>query len=84
MAGCGQIWLGSSPPDELRRRHRVYAFPVAEINTAVRALMEAGNVSLDRAAVEVGLLQLEPQGSGAVRSQWRGSEQRRQLERQPD
>ena len=37
---------------------RVYAFPVAEISAAIRALMEAGNVSLDRAAVEAGLLQL--------------------------
>jgi predicted nucleic-acid-binding protein len=44
---------------------RVYAFPVAEITGAIRALMEAGNVSLDRAAVEVGLLQLEAGGDFA-------------------
>ncbi len=30
---------------------RVYAFPVAEISATIRALMEAGNVNLDRAAV---------------------------------
>ena len=44
---------------------RVYAFPVADIVAAIRALMEAGNVSLDRAAVEVGLLQLEAGGDFA-------------------
>jgi predicted nucleic-acid-binding protein len=35
---------------------------VAEITAAIRALMEAGNVSLDRAAVEMGLKQLEAGG----------------------
>jgi len=44
---------------------RVYAFPVAEISAAIRALMAAGNVSLDRAAVEAGLLQLEAGGDFA-------------------
>ena len=34
---------------------RVYAFPVAEISAAIQALMAAGNVQLDRVAVEAGL-----------------------------
>lgn len=63
-----QIWLGSSPPDELRRRHRGYAFSVADIVAAIRALMAAGNVSLDRAALEVGLLQLETGGTSLMPS----------------
>lgn len=33
-----------------------------EISAAIRALMEAGNVNLDRAAVEAGLWQLEAGG----------------------
>jgi predicted nucleic-acid-binding protein len=44
---------------------RVYAFSVADIVAAIRALMAAGNVSLDRAAAEVGLLQLEAGGDFA-------------------
>ena len=52
---CELVWV-------LRR---VYAFPVAEISAAIRALMEAGNVSLDRAAVEEGLSQLEAGGDFA-------------------
>ncbi|WP_216923336.1 type II toxin-antitoxin system VapC family toxin [Synechococcus sp. CCAP 1479/9] len=44
---------------------RVYAFSVADIVAAIRALMAAGNVSLDRAAVELGLLQLEAGGDFA-------------------
>ena len=58
---------------------RVYAFPVAEISAAIRALMEAGNVSLDRAAVEAGLLQLEAGGDFADaviahQGQWLGGD----------
>ena len=52
---CELVWV-------LRR---VYAFPVAEISAAIRALMEAGNVRLDRAAVEAGLGQLEAGGDFA-------------------
>jgi predicted nucleic-acid-binding protein len=44
---------------------RVYAFPVAEISAAIQALMAAGNVRLDRAAVEAGLAQLEAGGDFA-------------------
>jgi predicted nucleic-acid-binding protein len=58
---------------------RVYAFPVAEISAAICALMEAGNVSLDRAAVEAGLWQLEAGGDFADaviahQGQWLGGE----------
>lgn len=58
---------------------RVYAFPVAEISAAIRALMEAGNVSLDRAAVEAGLSQLEAGGDFADaviahQGQWLGGD----------
>ncbi|MFM8275609.1 MAG: type II toxin-antitoxin system VapC family toxin [Cyanobium sp.] len=58
---------------------RVYAFPVAEISAAIRALIEAGNVSLDRAAVEAGLLQLEAGGDFADaviahQGQWLGGD----------
>ncbi len=58
---------------------RVYAFPVAEISAAIRALMEAGNVSLDRAAVEAGLWQLEAGGDFADaviahQGQWLGGD----------
>jgi predicted nucleic-acid-binding protein len=58
---------------------RVYAFPVAEISAAIRALMAAGNVSLDRAAVEAGLLQLEAGGDFADaviahQGQWLGGD----------
>lgn len=58
---------------------RVYAFPVAEISAAIRALMEAGNVSLDRAAVEAGLAQLEAGGDFADaviahQGQWLGGD----------
>ena len=44
---------------------RVYAFPVAEISAAIQALMAAGNVRLDRAAVQAGLVQLEAGGDFA-------------------
>ncbi len=44
---------------------RVYSFPVAEISEAIQALMAAGNVRLDRAAVEAGLAQLEAGGDFA-------------------
>ena len=44
---------------------RVYAFPVAEISAAIQALMAAGNVQLDRVAVEAGLAQLEAGGDFA-------------------
>jgi predicted nucleic-acid-binding protein len=58
---------------------RVYAFPVAEISAAIHALMEAGNVSLDRAAVEAGLWQLEAGGDFADaviahQGQWLGGD----------
>ena len=58
---------------------RVYAFSVADIVAAIRALMAAGNVSLDRAAVEVGLLQLEAGGDFAdaviaLQGQWLGGD----------
>jgi predicted nucleic-acid-binding protein len=58
---------------------RVYAFPVAEISATIRALMVAGNVSLDRAAVEAGLLQLEAGGDFADaviahQGQWLGGD----------
>ena len=58
---------------------RVYALPVAEISAAIRALMEAGNVSLDRAAVEEGLSQLEAGGDFADaviahQGQWLGGD----------
>jgi predicted nucleic-acid-binding protein len=58
---------------------RVYAFPVAEISATIRALMEAGNVNLDRAAVEAGLWQLEAGGDFADaviahQGQWLGSD----------
>lgn len=58
---------------------RVYAFPVTEISAAIRALMEAGNVSLDRAAVEGGLSQLEAGGDFADaviahQGQWLGGD----------
>jgi predicted nucleic-acid-binding protein len=58
---------------------RVYAFPVAEISAAIRALMEAGNVNLDRAAVEAGLWQLEAGGDFADaviahQGQWLGGD----------
>ena len=58
---------------------RVYALPVAEISAAIRALMEAGNVSLDRAAVEAGLSQLEAGGDFADaviahQGQWLGGD----------
>jgi len=58
---------------------RVYSLPVAEISTAIRALMEAGNVSLDRAAVEAGLSQLEAGGDFADaviahQGQWLGGD----------
>jgi predicted nucleic-acid-binding protein len=58
---------------------RVYAFPVAEISATIRALMEAGNVNLDRAAVEAGLWQLEAGGDFADaviahQGQWLGGD----------
>lgn len=58
---------------------RMYSLPVAEISTAIRALMEAGNVSLDRAAVEAGLSQLEAGGDFADaviahQGQWLGGD----------
>jgi predicted nucleic-acid-binding protein len=58
---------------------RVYSFPVAEISAAIRALIEAGNVSLDRAAVEAGLSQLEAGGDFADaviahQGQWLGGD----------
>ena len=58
---------------------RVYSLPVAEISAAIRALMEAGNVSLDRGAVEAGLAQLEAGGDFADaviahQGQWLGGD----------
>ena len=58
---------------------RVYAFQVAEIATAIRALMAASNVSLDRTAVEMGLRQLEAGGDFtdaviAHQGQWLGGD----------
>ena len=58
---------------------RVYSFPVAEICAAIRALMEAGNVSLDRGSVEAGLAQLEAGGDFADaviahQGQWLGGD----------
>ncbi|MFM9109383.1 MAG: type II toxin-antitoxin system VapC family toxin [Prochlorococcaceae cyanobacterium] len=58
---------------------RVYAFPVAEISAAIRALIAAGNVRLDRAAVEAGLAQLEAGGDFADaviahQGQWLGGD----------
>ena len=58
---------------------RVYTFPVAEISAAIRALMEAGTVSRDRAAVEAGLWQLEAGGDFADaviahQGQWLGGD----------
>ena len=58
---------------------RVYSFPVAEISAAIWALMEAGNVSLDRGAVEAGLAQLEAGGDFADaviahQGQWLGGD----------
>ncbi|MEB3262426.1 MAG: type II toxin-antitoxin system VapC family toxin [Cyanobacteriota bacterium] len=66
---------------------RVYAFPVAEISAAIRALMEAGNVSLDRAAVEAGLWQLEAGGDFADaviahQGQWLGGDTLLSFDRQ--
>jgi len=66
---------------------RVYAFPVAEISAAIRALMEAGNVSLDRAAGEAGLWQLEAGGDFADaviahQGQWLGGDTFLSFERQ--
>jgi predicted nucleic-acid-binding protein len=58
---------------------RVYACPVAEISAAIRALIAAGNVRLDRAAVEAGLAQLEAGGDFADaviahQGQWLGGD----------
>ncbi len=66
---------------------RVYSFPVADISAAIRALMAAGNVSIDRAAVEVGLFQLEAGGDFADaviahQGQWLGGDTFLSLDRQ--
>lgn len=44
---------------------RLYAFGTADIATAIRTLLEAGNVLMDRSAVEAGLAMLEAGGDFA-------------------
>lgn len=58
---------------------RVYGFAVADIAAAIRSLLVAGNVHLDRQAVEAGLAQLEAGGDfadGVIahQGQWLGGE----------
>lgn len=58
---------------------RVYGFAVADIAAAIRSLLAAGNVHLDRQAVEAGLAQLEAGGDfadGVIahQGQWLGGE----------
>jgi predicted nucleic-acid-binding protein len=58
---------------------RVYGFAVADIGTAIRSLLAAGTVRLDRPAVEAGLALLEAGGDfadGVIahQGQWLGGE----------
>lgn len=58
---------------------RVYGFAVADIGAAIRSLLAAGNVRLDRPAVEAGLALLEAGGDfadGVIahQGQWLGGE----------
>lgn len=58
---------------------RVYSFEPAEIAAAIRVLLEAANVELDRTAVEAGLALLEEGGDfadGVIAhdGQWLGGE----------
>ena len=58
---------------------RVYGFAVADIGTAIRSLLAAGTVRLDRPAVEAGLALLEAGGDFAEgviahQGQWLGGE----------
>ena len=58
---------------------RVYGFAVADIGAAIRSLLAAGNVRLDRPAVEAGLALLEADedfadGVIAHQGQWLGGE----------
>ena len=58
---------------------RVYGFAVADIGTAIRSLLAAGTVRLDRPAVEAGLALLEADGDfadGVIahQGQWLGGE----------
>ncbi|MDM7954377.1 MAG: type II toxin-antitoxin system VapC family toxin [Cyanobium sp. CZS 25K] len=58
---------------------RVYGFAVADIAAAIRSLLAAGNVQLDRQAVEAGLALLEAGGDfadGVIahQGQWLGGE----------
>jgi predicted nucleic-acid-binding protein len=58
---------------------RVYGFAVADIGAAIRSLLAAGNVRLDRPAVEAGLALLEADGDfadGVIahQGQWLGGE----------
>jgi predicted nucleic-acid-binding protein len=58
---------------------RVYGVAVADIGTAIRSLLAAGNVRLDRPAVEAGLALLEADGDfadGVIahQGQWLGGE----------
>ena len=58
---------------------RVYGFAVADIAAAIRSLLVAGNVQLDRQAVEAGLALLEASGDfadGVIahQGQWLGGD----------
>jgi predicted nucleic-acid-binding protein len=58
---------------------RVYGLAVADIAAAIRSLLAAGNVHLDRQAVEAGLAQLEAGGDfadGVIahQGQWLGGD----------
>jgi len=58
---------------------RVYGFAVADIGAAIRSLLAAGNVRIDRPAVEAGLALLEAGGDfadGVIahHGQWLGGE----------
>jgi len=58
---------------------RVYGFAVADIGTAIRSLLAAGTVRLDRPAVEAGLALLEAGGDfadGVIahQGQWLGGD----------
>ncbi len=58
---------------------RVYGFVVADIAASIRSLLAAGNVQLDRQAVEAGLVLLEAGGDfadGVIahQGQWLGGE----------
>ena len=58
---------------------RVYGFAVADIGAAIRSLLAAGTVRLDRPAIEAGLALLEADGDfadGVIahQGQWLGGE----------